>query len=596
MLHLRLLARPARAASPARTLLVCCLLASFVLTPAAPVVAAAPDVAVPAAAGMAGAALSRAGAPAGNTEQVAEPPLVPDPNWQVEPPDPDAAPPAPVWDMGTAAPEVPPRVPAAVLLDVSSPAAVVAAGTPFTVAVSVSPSRADAPLPAGLMAHVQLPPGAAALDTTDSPMDWVLPLLAPGAAHTQTVQLVADGSAPLLGIEVTVSGADVLPVIQAQWFVVAPAGAAATGAADPQAPDASGGNAIDVAATTLGAQGAVVQSLAGGVTLALPHDAAPLGAVVHYTPRFDWRSAPPVPPAADATPAPAVPETPEALGARLFLPGIFGGSPDAQTATDSQAADALAPGGTGDPQASSPNVPSVQEGGITFYALWDLGAEVVAAAPTVDGSAAAATTSEAIPPTAGEVAQLQAEALLVVDVAELSAAGVNPRRLQVWTREETGEPWAPLHARDDADAHVLRAGLPHSSQFGLGEGLTPSGDQLPSVEAFTADILSGGAGASVPFETPAGLGGLKPNLGLSYSSVTMDDLYLTGSDNAMTAQAGAGGFGWNLGGLSYIVRTDGKGDDDTLDGDKTFALVLNGARMAVTFVDEHWHTNPEIFA
>ena len=185
----------------------------------------------------------------------------------------------------------------------------------------------------------------------------------------------------------------------------------------------------------------------------------------------------------------------------------------------------------------------------------------------------------------------------MVDVADLERGRRQPAApADVEQREETGEPWTPLQARYDDDAHVLRAWLPHFSQFGLGEGLTPSGDQLPNVEAFTADILSGGASASVPFETPAGLGGLKPNLGLSYSSVTMDDLYLAGGDNAMTAQAGAGGFGWNLGGLSYIVRTDGKGDDDTLDGDKTFALVLNGERMAVTFVDAHWHTNPEIFA
>ena len=355
--------------------------------------AAAPDVAVPAAAGMAGAALPRAGAPSGSTDQVGEPPLVPDPNWPRTPPDPATAPPAPMWDMGTAAPELPPLVPAPVLLDVSSPAAVVAAGTPFTVAVSVSPSRADAPLPAGLTAHVQVPRGAAALDPANSPLDWVLPLLAPGTAHTQTVQLVADGSAPLLGIEATVSGAGVLPVVQTQWFVVAPAGAAAIDAAEAQAAPASGANDLAGAATTLGAQGAVVQSLAGGVTLALPHDAAPSGAVVHYTPRFDWRSAPPVPPAADATPAPQVtqsPEAPAAPGAHVFLPGIFGGGSDVQIATASQAADALAPGRVADPQASNPNVASVQEDGITFYALWELGAEVVAAddaTSATDGSA-----------------------------------------------------------------------------------------------------------------------------------------------------------------------------------------------------------------
>ena len=133
MLHLRLLARSAHAARLPRTLLICCLLASVVLTPAAPVVAAAPDVVVPAAAaaGMAGAALPRAGAPAGNTEQAGEPPLVPDPNWSVTPPDPATAPPAPVWDMGTAAPELPPLAPAPVLLDVSGPTAVVTAGTPW---------------------------------------------------------------------------------------------------------------------------------------------------------------------------------------------------------------------------------------------------------------------------------------------------------------------------------------------------------------------------------------------------------------------------------------------------------------------------------
>ena len=227
-------------------------------------------------------------------------------------------------------------------------------------------------------------------------------------------------------------------------------------------------------------------------------------------------------------------------------------------------------------------IPGSVDDGVKFYALWDLNARL-AAEPAM---------TETV-----ELHELEAPVLLEYDVSDLAAAGVNPATLQIWTRPDPAGPWlaVPVQAYDE-ERKVVSAWLEHFSEFGLGQGLDQSGDLLPNLRAFTADELTGAAEASVPIEVPAGLGGLRPNLALRYSSVTMDDLFRLAGDYDIEAQASSVGIGWHLDGVSYIARVDGNLDDDTADTLKKFALVLDGTRVGITFESGAWHTNPETFA
>ncbi|MEZ4736337.1 MAG: RHS repeat-associated core domain-containing protein [Caldilineaceae bacterium] len=199
-----------------------------------------------------------------------------------------------------------------------------------------------------------------------------------------------------------------------------------------------------------------------------------------------------------------------------------------------------------------------------------------------------------------QVEALGGEVLVQVSIKKLVKAGVDPASLALWTREGEEGRWTPVPTVYDAKHARLQAWLPHFSQFGLGAGLQQSGDMLPSVKAFTVDQLNGGAVVNIGLETPKGLGGMSPNLSLSYSSITLDDLYREAGSTEIEAQAGAAGIGWHLGGVSYIARVDTKYDDDNPDTEKKFALVLNGAqgaaRVGIAWQDGRWRANPELFA
>jgi hypothetical protein len=118
---------------------------------------------------------------------------------------------------------------------------------------------------------------------------------------------------------------------------------------------------------------------------------------------------------------------------------------------------------------------------------------------------------------------------------------------------------------------------------------------LPSVVGFTTDRLTGGVSLQYPIETPAGVGGLKPNLSFAYSSLSADDLFLDGARDYLAQTSGVG-MGWSVAGsANFTVRTDNKLDNNTADILKTFSLVLNGMRVSIRFEENEWRTDPETF-
>ncbi|MBK8050284.1 MAG: hypothetical protein IPK16_26180 [Anaerolineales bacterium] len=386
-------------------------------------------------------------------------------------------------------------------------------------------------------------------------------------------------------MDATITGDGYLPVTQRLWLGVVDA-----------APPAQAG----IATATVGANGVTMRGADQRVTLAAPTAALPLGAQVNYVLRWDWRDpAPPATPRPTPDPNEATPPAPGAAAVTLFLPQVQLAAVDQTLAA--MPMDAMAPPAGTDPSYAptaetkvgvtddGSNVPVLNEGGVSFFALW----EITATAPLTTPANPALAAAIATEPTS--IHWLGAEALLVVGVGDLTAAGVNPDTLHLWTRDRNDQPWREVPSRYDVEAQVLRAWLPHFTQVGLGQGLTV-GDTLPNVSAFTTDALTGAATVHIPIETPAGLGGLAPALSVSYSSIVMDDLYRTAGAGTAKTPTGPLGLGWSLNGVSYVERTGGSLDDDTPMPNKQFAVVLNGVRAGLNYVDGAWRTNPATFA
>jgi hypothetical protein len=243
-----------------RRLLVVILLSSFVLPPAAPALAA-PPAAPPLAAG-ASSAVMRLPLQEGEPYPPDPTPYLPDRAIA----DPDALPapePAAPPVVGTPEPPLQSLVPAPALPALGSVQAVAAAGQPFTVTVRVAAMSADAPLPAGLAVSVRLPQGVA-LAPESAALTSALPALVVGEEWSQVLTLVADGSSPLLGLEATVAGENVLPITQLLWLAVA-----APQASAPTDDDAAAAGAEAATAAVSGATRAVRATSCAGATTAL---------------------------------------------------------------------------------------------------------------------------------------------------------------------------------------------------------------------------------------------------------------------------------------------------------------------------------------
>ncbi|MEM7127794.1 MAG: hypothetical protein AAF702_15790, partial [Chloroflexota bacterium] len=158
----------------------------------------------------------------------------------------------------------------------------------------------------------------------------------------------------------------------------------------------------------------------------------------------------------------------------------------------------------------------------------------------------------------------------------LADAGINPRRLALFTREDPEHEWSRIPIRYLKKRQILVAQLSHFSNFTAELEIPTKGDILPSVTNFSSDLFTGAATIRYPIELPAGPGGMAPSLSLNYSSSTVDDFYFVNRDtqNGSIAQSGLAGLGWNLGGIGYIALADHMQVGNPWD-DK-YMLVLNG--------------------
>lgn len=97
--------------------------------------------------------------------------------------------------------------------------------------------------------------------------------------------------------------------------------------------------------------------------------------------------------------------------------------------------------------------------------------------------------------------------------------------------------------------------------------------------SFQTGLFTGSVGMSIPIEVEPGTGGFQPNLGISYSSQSLDEL-------GINEQPGWLGLGWNTGGVNdRIIKV---GEDD-------YKMVFLGTAYDLVWSSNGWNTNPQTF-
>ena len=135
---------------------------------------------------------------------------------------------------------------------------------------------------------------------------------------------------------------------------------------------------------------------------------------------------------------------------------------------------------------------------------------------------------------------------------------------------------------------------------------------VPSIQGFSNDLATATSVINYPLDLPAGPGGIRPSLSLSYSSAAVDDMHNgvgkecwgpTGEDcydwtELYNQQAPWVGLGWSLGGLGYIVRKPGPDNQATPQGcqdDEFFLVFAGGSAKLINVGGGKWETDPKLF-
>jgi RHS repeat-associated protein len=133
---------------------------------------------------------------------------------------------------------------------------------------------------------------------------------------------------------------------------------------------------------------------------------------------------------------------------------------------------------------------------------------------------------------------------------------------------EGGAGWVPVDTHVDSRTRTVTAQVDHFTPFELSDGSSPSEAYIPSLQGWQVGMYNGNATYSYPIDVPAGPGGIKPSVQLSYNSTATDGI---GGQRAKQ-QAGWVGKGWSLE-TPYIAlnRVGGEGSPS-----RYYSLVLGG--------------------
>ena len=158
--------------------------------------------------------------------------------------------------------------------------------------------------------------------------------------------------------------------------------------------------------------------------------------------------------------------------------------------------------------------------------------------------------------------------------------------------------WVPVVSQIDPKTHTVSAQVDHFSNYGFGDGSSPSSAFVPSLQGFQTDTLKGGTSYSYPLDLPAGPAGIKPAVNLNYNSTALDGP----SGQRSTLQAGWVGRGWSLdtGSVALNKLADGTTYYSLVMNGQSFDIVrgegLNGANSNRNDPSQWaWHTTNESF-
>jgi hypothetical protein len=156
---------------------------------------------------------------------------------------------------------------------------------------------------------------------------------------------------------------------------------------------------------------------------------------------------------------------------------------------------------------------------------------------------------------------------------QLQARGMRDIDLTLFWFDDAAQRWTPLPTDVDTSTHTASALVDHFTTFALSDGMSASELYIPSLQGFQVSSFTGSASEHISIDTPAGAGGLKPSLGLNYSSAASDG---SGGDRDKW-QAGWVGKGWSLDAEGYVAR------NRSLAGDAWdhFTLVFGGRSFDV---------------
>ena len=158
---------------------------------------------------------------------------------------------------------------------------------------------------------------------------------------------------------------------------------------------------------------------------------------------------------------------------------------------------------------------------------------------------------------------------------QLDALGIGEADLSLFWYDPQQNAWLPIASDVDPTTHTLRATVDHFSDFQLSDGASPSEAYLPTLNGGQVSTFTGASSYSLPIDVPAGAGGIKPGLALSYSSATTDGA----SGYRLKQQAGWVGKGWSLDtGSIQLNKITPTSTTSVL----TYTLAFNGQSFTLT--------------
>ncbi|NOK71559.1 MAG: hypothetical protein GFH25_541324n2 [Chloroflexi bacterium AL-N10] len=173
---------------------------------------------------------------------------------------------------------------------------------------------------------------------------------------------------------------------------------------------------------------------------------------------------------------------------------------------------------------------------------------------------------------------------------QLAALGISEGDLTLFRYDEAAQTWLPLTTEVDRDALTATANASDVGTFALASDWMPSDAYIPSLQGFQVGLFTGSTSYNYPLELPAGPGGIRPELALSYNSGATDGE----GGLRFNQQAGWSGRGWSLDTGSVArrkIRTDGATTVDylvlTLNG-QSFDLMRGPARVTAPEERQLW--------